>query len=160
MRLTTTGLVLAAALSGIGATATAQAPASDPRVGTWRLNLAQSIPPQGTAFDPFVATVTAGKPGTLSFHYRATRPDGTSVDFSYDGVLDGKMHPLPGNARLEGSFEFLWGGIIRSVLRWRDGTVEDKACTLDLAVRHQTCIGTMTAPQGHVVFFKQVLDRI
>lgn len=151
---------IAAMLAAVLAIAPTRAQGADPRVGTWRLNLDQSIPPQGIRFDPFVATVTAGEPGTLTFSYRATRPDGTSVDFSYDGVLDGKVRPLPGNAGLEGSFEFLWGGIIRSVLRWKDGTVEDKACNLDLAARHQTCMGMFTSPQGHVSFFKQVIDKI
>ena len=132
---------------------------SDPRIGTWKLNIEQSIPPQGKSFAPFTAVVRPAPQGMLDFTYRSELPGGQIEEFGYRAQIDGTMRDLPGNMGLKGAMTPMAGNVISSLLRWADGTEEDKICNMDIALRQQTCIGMMTSPQKDVVFFKQVLDK-
>jgi len=152
--------ILVAALLLVPGLAMAKAEgASDPRTGTWKLNITQSIPPQGKSFAPFTAVVHPAPQGSLDFTYRSELPDGQVEEFGYRAQIDGVLRDLPGNMRLKGAMTPMAGNIIRSLLRWPDGTEEDKICNLDITLQQQTCIGIMTSPQKDVVFFKQVLDK-
>lgn len=137
----------------------AQKSSVDPRVGTWKLNLAESIPPQGKSFAPFMATVKPAPAGSLEFSYRSELPNGQIEEFGYQAKIDGVMRDLPGNMGLKGSMTQLDGGVIKSILKWKDGTEEDKVCVMDLDLKRQTCLGIMISPQKDIVFFKQVLNK-
>ncbi len=154
-------LTACAVLAGIGSAATA-APRdgkADPRTGTWKLNIAESIPPQGKTFAPFTAIVRSSAPDAIDFTYRSELPDGKIEEFGYQAKIDGVLRDLPGNMGLKGSMTPMAGGVILSKLIWPDGSTEDKICNMDAAFKRQICIGSMTSPQKDVVFFKQVLDK-
>lgn len=153
------GALAAALLLVPGLAAARTENTGDPRIGTWKLNIAQSIPPQGKSFAPFTAIVHPAPQGSLDFTYRSELPGGQVEEFGYRAQIDGVLRDIPGNMRLKGAMTPMAGNVIRSLLRWPDGTEEDKICNLDMTLRQQTCIGMMTSPQKDVVFFKQVLDK-
>lgn len=68
----------------------------DPRMGTWKLNIAKS------KFDP--AAVRKGETrtyelsgGKVMVHAEYVRSDGSKQELSFDGTPDGKDHPYTGN---------------------------------------------------------------
>ncbi len=137
-------------------------PDSHARSGTWRLNLEESIAPQGRAFNPYV--VSMGQRGSeLTFAYTATGPDEQKHEFGYDGKADGVVRELPGSgdtAGMKGAMILLPSGLIESRLWAQDGSYENKFCIPLADEQQMACLATVTYPDGHTTFFKQVLDRV
>lgn len=154
-----TGLAACLLVLGMGGAAAAQDGKTDPRVGTWMLNIAESIAPQGKRFAPFTSIVRPSAPGSIDFTYRSELADGTVEEFGYQAKIDGVLRDLPGNMGLKGSMTPMADGVILSKLVWPDGTTEDKICNMDAAFKRQICIGSMLSPQKDIIFFKQVLDK-
>ena len=130
--------------------------------GTWRLNLEESIAPQGRTFNPYVVTMTQ-RESLLKFAYTATGPDGKKHTFSYDSKADGVVRELPGSgdtAGMKGAMILLPSGLIESRLWAKDGSYENKICIPLAGEQQMACLATITYPDGHTTFFKQVLDRV
>jgi hypothetical protein len=144
--------------------ASTMANASDPScdalckktVGTWHLNLKESIAPQGTSFDPYEVVVR--KAGAYEdFSYTSTSPDGKQFKFSYNAPTDGVIRDL--GSGVKGTMILLPDGSIEARLWLPDGSYENKFCQLDASLRKVICLATVTEADGYVVFFKQVLDK-
>ena len=133
---------------------------TDPRIGTWRLNVADSIAPQGKTHTPYTVVLRSAAPGTIDFSYRNELADGTVEEFGYQAKIDGVLRDLPGNMGLKGSMTPMAGGVVLARLIWADGTTEEKICNTDAAFTRQICLASMTSPQKDVVFFKEVLDKV
>ena len=130
----------------------------NPSIGTWKLNVAESIAPQGTTFQPYTVIVRSDAPN-LDYTYYNTNEKGEKVEFSYKGPADGKVRDIPGIPGMTGSMTRLPSGIVDAKLWSADGTYENKFCIMGVTLRKQTCMATVTSPHGHVVFFKQVIDK-
>ena len=68
----------------------------DPRIGTWKLNVAKS------KFDPAAARKSETRTyelsgGKVMVHVEAVRSDGSKQEVSFDGTPDGKDHPYTSN---------------------------------------------------------------
>jgi len=136
--------------------------AKHPRIGTWRLNLEESIAPQGVAFKPYVVEVTRADT-VLEFAYTATGPDGKEHTFGSSSEADGVVRDLPGSgdtAGMKGAMIRLPNGSYEARLWAKDGTYENKFCQILAGEQQNVCLATVTHPDGHVTFFKQVLDRV
>lgn len=133
-----------------------------PRLGKWQLNLEESIPPQGKQFNPYVVEVTRADT-VLEFSYTATSPDGKEHTFGSSSIADGVVRELPGSgdtAGLKGAMIQLPNGSYEARLWAPDGSYENKFCQVQAGYQKQVCLATVTHADGHVTFFKQVLDRI
>lgn len=131
----------------------------NPSIGTWKLNLEESIPPQGNKFQPYTVVIKAASPTLVDFTYTTVDEKGNKVEFAYKNAPDGKVRDIPGIPGLKGSMTMLPSGILDAKLWSPDGTYENKFCILGVTLRKQTCLATVTSPQGDVVFFKQVIDK-
>ncbi|MCR9095118.1 MAG: hypothetical protein NXI30_12940 [bacterium] len=137
-------------------------PAPHPRLGKWRLNLEESIPPQGATFRPYVVEVLRAD-DVLEFEYTATGPDGRRHSFGSSSIADGVVRDLPGSgdtAGLRGAMIRLPNGSYEARLWAPDGSYENKFCQVMKGFEKQVCLATVTHADGHVTFFKQVLDRV
>jgi len=146
-----------AALTIVSATAGAKEGA-DPNIGTWKLNLEESIAPQGQTFRQYTVVIKSASPA-VDWTYYNTDEKGQPYQFSYKGVADGVVRDLPGVPGLKGSMTLLPSGIVDAKLWSADGTYENKFCIMGVTLRKQTCLATVTSPHGSVVFFKQVIDK-
>lgn len=145
---------VAAALAGLwsaGAFA-----ASNPYVGTWKKNAAESF---GMA-DPGgqETTVIRRHDTVLDYTWTGTGSDGKTETFSYSGKVDGKEQMLPGDSGLRGAMIATPSGVIEGKLWGPDGSLEDKFCILS-APRRMTCFATFTDGKGKVSLFKEVFDK-
>lgn len=131
--------------------------ASDPYVGTWKKNPAESV---GMA-DPDKAEVTEIRrhDTVLDYTWTGTEPDGKTETFSYSGPVDGKEHSLPGGMGLRGAMIRTPSGVIEGKLWSPDGSLEDKFCILS-EPRRLTCFASVTDKAGKVTLFKEVFDRM
>lgn len=124
-------------------------------IGTWRLNLSESIAPQGRNFDPYTV-VLKSKDGVLNFTYQSTR-DGKPYEFAYDAEADGVARDVGGG--MKAAMVRLPSGNIEARMWLPDGSFENKFCQLSADGMKNVCLATITQPDGSVVFFKQVMDR-
>lgn len=130
----------------------------EPLIGTWVLNLEESIPPQGTTFRAF--TVTIRESGEmLDFTQITSDASGNEVEFSHRSPTDGIVRELPGMPGTRAAFTRLPSGVIDAQLWYPDGTHQNKICVLQVSLRTQVCLATITSPSGHTVFFRHVLDK-
>lgn len=127
-------------------------------IGTWKLNLEESIAPQGQTFRQYTVVIRSASPD-VDWTYYNTDEKGNPYQFSYKGVADGVVRDLPGVPGLKGSMTLLPSGIVDAKLWSADGTYENKFCIMGVTLRKQTCLATITSPHGDVVFFKQVIDK-
>lgn len=125
-------------------------------VGTWKLNLAESIAPQGSPFHPYTVVVKRADE-VLDFTYSEERATGEPFEFAYSGKADGVVRDLGGG--LKGAMVPLPSGNYEARLWSPNGTYVNKFCQLDAGGNKDICLATVTAPNGDVTFFKQVLDR-
>ena len=88
---------LAAAVCLLPHAALAQAKAN-PRIGTWKLNLAKSTYQQGTAPGSETRTYLATDDGGLQLTTDGRLPDGTKQPSGYRAKFDGKDYPYSGAA--------------------------------------------------------------
>lgn len=157
------GFGWSAALVAIGigmaaSTAIAQTESSA-SIGTWRLNLTESIPPQGKSFRPF--TVTIREAGSvLDFTQTEMGSDGQPRSFSHRTPTDGVERPVPGLPGATMTMTLLPSGLIDAKLRFPNGSLQNKVCMMQPGLKRQVCFATITAPGGEVTFFKHVLDRV
>lgn len=128
-------------------------------VGTWKLNLDLSIPPQGQTYRPF--TIVIRESGSvLDFTQFATTPAGKTFEFSHRTATDGVERDLPGMPGARVAMTRLPSGVIDAKLRFADGSLQNKVCLLQPGLNRQVCLATITAPNGTVSFFRHVLDRV
>ncbi len=127
--------------------------------GTWKLNLEQSIPPQGQTFRPF--TVVIRESGAmLDFTQHTTLANGRTHEFSHRTATDGVERDLPGMPGARVAMTRLPSGVIDAKLRFADGSLQNKVCLLQVSLNQQVCFATIKAPNGNVSFFRHVLDRV
>lgn len=146
-----------ATLAALAAVPSDAAPDQNPNVGTWKLNLKESIAPQGETFQPYTVVIRSTGPD-VDWTYYGTA-EGRPYEFSFKGKADGQVRDLPGVPGLKGSMTMLPSGIVDAKLWSADGSYENKFCIMGLSMRKQTCLATITYPTGVTVFFKQVIDK-
>jgi hypothetical protein len=130
--------------------------ASNPYVGTWKKNPAESFgmsDPSGSE-----TTVIRRHDTVLDYTWTGTGSDGKTETFSYSGPVDGREQTLPGGMGLRGAMIATPSGVIEAKLWGPDGSLEDKFCILS-APRKLTCFATFTDAGGKVSLFKEVFDR-
>jgi hypothetical protein len=71
---------------------------TNPRIGTWTLDLAKSTYQQGTAPSSETRTYLATDDGGVQLTADATLPSGTKQPTGYRAKLDGKDYPFSGTA--------------------------------------------------------------
>ena len=128
-------------------------------IGSWRLNLAESIPPQGKTFRAFDVTIHEAGP-MLSFTQTETGADGKPRSFSHRTPTDGVEREVPGFPGAKMTMTLLPSGLIDAKLRFPNGSLQNKVCMMQPGLKRQVCFATITAPGGEVTFFKHVLDRV
>ncbi len=150
-------LKLGSAAAALVMSWTAVAPAaSNPYVGTWKKNAAESFgmsDPGGQE-----TTVIRRHDTVLDYTWTGTGSDGKTETFSYSGKVDGKEQMLPGDSGLRGAMIATPSGVIEGKLWGADGSLEDKYCILS-APRRMTCFATFTDGKGKVSLFKEVFDK-
>jgi hypothetical protein len=129
---------------------------SELHVGTWKKNAAESINMADPKYQETVVVRQAGR--VLDFTWTGVSADGKTDTFSYSGKVDGKEKPLPGKMGIIGTLTATPDGITRSVLRYKDGSTEDKMCILTVPDK-LICYATFVDAQGKTSIFKEVFDR-
>jgi len=147
--------ILLVGTTGIGAASAEEQGAVRSSIGTWKLNLKESIAPQGRQFEPYTIVLRRAD-DVLDFTYHGFR-DGKPFEFSYAAKADGVVHELEGGMR--GAMIRLPSGNYEARLWLPDGSYENKFCQLAAGGKQQICLATVTQADGSVVFFKQVQDR-
>src|SRR6266436_3842041 len=71
--------------------------ATNPLVGTWRLNVAKSKFLTNPAPKSAIAKVTTSKDGEISVHLSIVNADGKKGEFQYTASYDGKDYPMTGS---------------------------------------------------------------
>jgi hypothetical protein len=71
---------------------------ANPRIGTWKLDLAKSTYQQGQAPSSETRTYLATEDGGLQLTANAVLPSGTKQPSGYRAIFDGKDHPYTGTA--------------------------------------------------------------
>jgi len=130
----------------------------NPSIGTWKLNVAESIAPQGKTVQPYTVTIRSTSP-ILDYTYESVDDKGNKVVFNWKAPTDGKVVDIPGVPGLRGSMTMLPSGIVDAKLWMPDGTYENKFCIMGVSLRKQTCMAQVTSPEGDVVFFKQIIEK-
>lgn len=151
-------LGLAVASVALLNSATGTARESSPLVGSWSLNLEESIPPQGKVFRPFSLAIRESG-AVLDFTQTTIDAQGHPVQFSHRTPTDGVVRELPGMPGARAAFTRLPSGVIDAKLWFPDGSLQNKICVLQVSLERQVCLATITSPLGHTVFFKHVLDK-
>ena len=151
------GTVLAVA--AIGAQAAPPAASISPSIGTWKLNLKESVAQQGVAEHEYTLVVRRSD-SQLVFDYKSTDEKGQPVSFTWDLPSDGVVRKLSGAfAGARGTVVRLPAGTFEFRL-WRpDGSYENKFCQVSANLKQTICLATVTAGDGSVSFFRQVLDK-
>jgi hypothetical protein len=90
------GLVVFACLAAVCLLPHAAAAQANPRIGTWKLNLAKSTYQQGTAPGSETRTYLATEDGGLQLTSDGRLPDGTKDPSGYRAKFDGKDYPYSG----------------------------------------------------------------
>ncbi len=154
------GRMLGLALASVAALTSAAVAAQDNSalVGSWKLNLEESIPPQGKVFRPF-SLVIRESGAMLDFTQITTDAKGNPVEFSHRTPTDGITRELPGMPVAKAAFTRLPNGVIDAKLWFPDGSLQNKICVLQVSQTRQVCLATVTSPLGHTAFFKHVLDK-
>lgn len=150
------------AFAALALAAAAPAQAADEAaasVGTWRLNLAESIPPQGKQFRPFTVVIRSSG-DVLDFTQTEAGADGQPRSFNHRTQTDGVIRDVPGYPGARMAMLRLPSGVIDARFWFPNGSLQNKFCLLDNTLRRQVCLATITAPGGEVTFFKHVLDRV
>jgi hypothetical protein len=129
---------------------------SPAHVGTWTKNLAESINMPDPTYRETVVIRRAGP--VLDFTWTGVSADGKKDTFSFTGKVDGKEAPLPGSTPITGKLTQTLDGVTESVLKFQDGSTEDKMCILTSSDR-MTCYATVTDAAGKKSIFKEVFDR-
>jgi hypothetical protein len=145
------------ALAALAAWPAAALAASDPHIGTWKMNPAESqnMPNPGGS----ETTVIRRHDAVLDYTWTGTSADGKTETFSYSGPIDGKEKALPGSEGLRGAMIRTPDGVIEGKLWFKDGSAEDKYCILS-APKKLTCFATFTDATGKVSLFKEVFDKM
>lgn len=125
------------------------------KLGTWKLNLKESIAPQGRAFNPYTVVVRRADE-VLDFTYHGFR-EGQPYEFHYTAKADGVVREVEGG--MKAAMILLPSGNYEARLWLPDGSYENKFCQMTAGGKQQVCLATVTQPDGSVVFFKQVQDR-
>ena len=152
---------IAHCLCGVGATlfcvwSSVASAASNPYVGTWTKNVAESIgmpDPNGSE-----TTEIKRHDSVLDYTWTGVGSDGKKETFSYSGAVDGKRRALPGDTGLEGAMIRTPSGVIEGKLWSKEGSLEDKFCILS-GPGKLTCFATLTDSGGKTSLFKEVFDR-
>jgi hypothetical protein len=163
MHNTIRGMVVTFALGSLLATAwAAEEPTARPSehavrnsLGTWKLNLKESIAPQGRTFNPYTVVVRRADE-VLDFTYYGSH-DGKAYEFHFTAKADGTVHELEGG--IKAAMVRLPSGNYEARMWLPDGSFENKFCQMAAGGKQQICLATLTEPDGSVVFFKQVQDR-
>lgn len=150
--------VLVLGVLGASGTALAASATSDSgRVGTWKVNVEKSIPPQGEVQHPYTV-VTRRADTVLDFTFH-TEKDGKPYQYSWNAQADGTVREIvPG---IRGKVELLPGKSYKMTM-WYDktGMVEEQVCLLQIGGDRMECYATFTQAMGAVVFTKVVMDRV
>ncbi|EZP73955.1 hypothetical protein BV96_00043 [Sphingomonas paucimobilis] len=142
----------------LGVSTSALAATPDPSIGTWKLNLEESIAPQGIQFRQYTVVIRSASP-EVDWTYSNTDAQGRPYSFTFKGKADGVVRDLPGVPGLKGSMTLLPSGIVDAKLWSADGSYENKFCIMGVSLRKQTCMALIKSAGGEVVFFKQVIDK-
>jgi hypothetical protein len=121
-------------------TGAALAQPSDPSIGTWKVNLAKSTYPAGTAPKSATFTIEAAGAGVKAT-VDAVNADGTVAHWGFTANYDGKDNPITGNAP--------YGDAVAS-------TRIDANTTQNIYKKG----GTITVTQKHVVSSDGKMDTI
>ncbi|MBS0578550.1 MAG: hypothetical protein JSR36_04735 [Proteobacteria bacterium] len=126
-------------------------------VGQWKKNLAESINMPDPSYQETV--LVRRSDSILDFTWTGVAANGKTDSFSYSGKVDGKERELPGEMSIYGTMTATADGITRSVLKYPDGSTEDKMCVL-VTQDKMTCYATLTSAAGKPTLFKEVFDRV
>lgn len=125
-------------------------------IGSWKLNLQESIAPQGRQFSPYTVVLRRAD-DVLDFTYHGFH-DGKPFEFTYAAKADGEVREVEGG--IKAAMVRLPSGNYQARLWLPDGSYEEKFCQLAAGGKQQICLATVTQADGSVVFFKQVQDRL
>ncbi len=128
-------------------------------VGTWQLNISESIPPQGRNFQPFQVIIREAG-AKLAFTQTEMGPDGKMRSFSHETPTDGVERLVPEFPGAKMTMTLLPSGAVDAKLKFPNGARQNKVCIMQPGFNRQICFASVTATSGEVVFFKQVLDRV
>jgi len=146
------GLVLA--LAG-----TALAQSSNPRIGTWKLNLAKSTYAAGTAPKSATFTVVAAGAG-VKVTVDGVNADGTVSHWMYTANYDGKDYPVTGNPNRETVASTLAdANTLKSIYKKGGKAAVTQTSVLSSDGKTITITSTSTDAKGQPVNSVAVYDR-
>ncbi len=155
-----TCLIVVAALGLVVALAgSTLAQSSDPRLGTWTLNLARSTYPAGTA--PTRVTFTnAAEGASVKVTVEAVAADGTAARWGYTANYDGKDYPITGHpSRDTIAATRIDANTVKSVYK-KAGTVTlTQTSVVSNDGKTITITSTGTDPKGQAVKSVAVYDK-
>ena len=125
-------------------------------VGEWKKNLAESVNMPDPGYQETVLVRRADS--ILDFTWTGVSADGKTDTFSYSGKVDGKEKKLPGKMGIYATMTATADGITRSILKFSDGSSEDKMCVLVTRAK-MICYATLTNA-GKETLYKEVFDKV
>lgn len=157
MRLSVLAIATIGVLGCSGAAISASSSDVSPHVGTWQVNVEESIAAQGEVQKPY--TVVMREMGDVMDFTFKTEKDGKPYEYSWKAESDGKVHELaPG---ITGSVLQLPDGNNQMTMWYeKNGMEEEQICNLQIGGNQLHCWATFTYPGGAVIFRKVVMDRV
>ena len=153
-RLFVVSLGLALALAG-----TALAQSGNPRIGTWKLNLAKSTYAAGTAPKSATFTVVAAGAG-VKVTVDGVNADGTVSHWMYTANYDGKDYPVTGNPNRETVASTLAdANTLKSIYKKGGKAAVTQTSVLSSDGKTITITSTSTDAKGQPVNSVAVYDR-
>ncbi len=147
-------LGLVVALAG-----TALAQSSNPRIGTWKLNLAKSTYAAGTAPKSATFTVVAAGAG-VKVTVDGVNADGTVSHWMYTANYDGKDYPVTGNPNRETvASNLVDANTLKSIYKKGGKAAVTQTSVLSSDGRTITITSTSTDAKGQPVNAVAVYDR-
>lgn len=155
-------LLLSAALAvvaAIGSVASAGAPAADPVVGTWRLNVSKSSFIAGPALKAQTRTYSQSGP-SITLVMKSMGADGSEATSQTTYQLDGKDYPVKGNADFDSlSAQQVDGNTAKFTLKKGGKTVGTTRRTVSKDGKTLTSSMKLTTAKGEASENELVFDK-
>lgn len=146
------GLVLALAGTALGQS-------SNPRIGTWKLNLAKSTYAAGTAPKSATFTVVAAGAG-VKVTVDGVNADGTVSHWMYTANYDGKDYPVTGNPNRETvAATLVDANTLKSIYKKGGNAAVTQISVLSSDGKTITITSTSTDAKGQPVKSVAIYDR-
>jgi hypothetical protein len=131
---------------------------SNPFVGRWRWNPAQSTLPPGEPMpNDLTSEISRADSERLTLSVTIVTPDGRPDLVTFDAPADGQSYPV-GNDTTASAH--VTGDTLQATFTEPDGESDAQSCTVTPDAKQMTCRGVVTDPDGRTMTYVDVYDRM